>query len=68
MASTLVNVASAPVEIPLGDAVTGTATNAPMETLVSSARPCRACQRDRLGHAMLAQLRAAAIKVMHKGG
>ena len=44
------------------------ATNAPMETLVSSARPCRACQRDRLGHAMLAQLRAAAIKVMHKGG
>src|SRR6266852_4966543 len=38
-----------------------------METLVSSARPCRACQRDRLGHAMLAQLRAAAIKVNAQG-
>jgi hypothetical protein len=60
-------VASVPVEVLLGDAVTGTATKGPIETLVS-ARMRGARPRDRLGHAMLAQPRAAAIKVMRKGG
>jgi len=58
----------APAEILLGDAVTGTATKAPMESFVSSARAYRARQRDRFGYAMLAQPRATAIKVMRTGG
>ena len=61
-------VASAPVAILLGDAVTGAATKAPMESFVSSARACRARQRDQLGYAMLAHPWTAAIKVMHTGG
>src|SRR5262249_13699344 len=61
-------VASVPVKILLGDAVTGTATE--KRRWKASFRQGCACRarRDWLGYARLAQPRAAAIKVMRAGG